>query len=612
MLEEPDKAQVSQILNETEPSDPIPRYTDEHGWNLLLDNPRLDLQRDRLQARAEGLLEEPLEMIPVTSYLSYFRTGNRQPHDGMAGKRRGNLRTLVMAECSGRDGTFLDSIMDRIWAICEESSWVIPAHSRTKLPKYKNIQWVDLVSAGTALTLAECLHVMDPVLCEEHPMIRERVVDEIKRRCWKPFLERDDFPWLFGQGRNGEVNNWAAVCNCGVVGSALILLRDRDRLARMIEKSMQSMNLFLDSFGNDGGCDEGASYWNYGMVNFAWLSYLLESATGGKLSLLRADELRGIARFPQRVTFSGKTVANFSDCPQQVGYHVPLLHYLSKKTGAADVRGFAEYQYDLEPFRYVTNIRDLIWMPAETSPETWKPERRVYLSGRQWMISRAKSSKKPGLVLAAKGGNNGESHNHNDVGNFIVALDDKAMIIDLGKGTYTKDYFGEGRYQKPVIMSAFHNVPHVNGCQQERGRDHRATILEQSFTNHEDVLSMNLTRAYPEEAGIERLVRKLSFRRSTDKGSIVIHDKLLSKSQKGSMVIPVHSFCNISKTPGKSILIDEGSRILKVESQGEVEIKTEERDVEDDHFSQPVKRSLFSVPVQDGQASLILRIEPVD
>ena len=38
------------------------------------------------------------------------------------------LCTLVLAECLEGEDRFLDSILDIVWAICEESGWELPAH----------------------------------------------------------------------------------------------------------------------------------------------------------------------------------------------------------------------------------------------------------------------------------------------------------------------------------------------------------------------------------------------------------------------------------------------------------------------------------------------------
>jgi hypothetical protein len=65
--------------------------------------------------------------------------------------------------------------------------------------------------------------------------------------------------------------------------------------------------------------------------------------------------------------------------------------------------------------------------------------------------------------IASHGGNNAESHNHNDVGDFIIYADGAPVIIDAGKGTYMAITFSKNRYTLWYNTSPYHNVPLVNG-----------------------------------------------------------------------------------------------------------------------------------------------------
>ena len=71
----------------------------------------------------------------------------------------------------------------------------------------------------------------------------------------------------------------------------------------------------------------------------------------------------------------------------------------------------------------------------------------AWLPDIQVMVSRDKASSTEGLYIAAKAGHNQESHNHNDVGNFMVFYNGKPLLIDFNIGpdmvssTYeVKDY----------------------------------------------------------------------------------------------------------------------------------------------------------------------------
>src|SRR6185437_8395270 len=80
-----------------------------------------------------------------------------------------------------------------------------------------------------------------------------------------------------------------------------------------------------------------------------------------------------------------------------------------------------------------------------------------------------------GLFLACHGGTNGESHNHNDVGDFIIYKGGRPVIIDVGSGTYTARTFSGHRYDLWFNTSAYHNLPTINGYQQGTGLAYAAT-----------------------------------------------------------------------------------------------------------------------------------------
>ena len=81
----------------------------------------------------------------------------------------------------------------------------------------------------------------------------------------------------------------------------------------------------------------------------------------------------------------------------------------------------------------------------------------------QVMTAREQQGTHRGLFLAAKAGNNGESHNHNDVGNFIVYADGNPVLVDLGTEEYTAKTFGPRRFELWYLQSQYHNCPTVRG-----------------------------------------------------------------------------------------------------------------------------------------------------
>jgi hypothetical protein len=123
---------------------------------------------------------------------------------------------------------------------------------------------------------------------------------------------------------------------------------------------------------------------------------------------------------------------------------------------------------------------------------------------------------KGGLFVAFKGGNNGESHNHNDLGTMEIFADGKPLLIDCGVGEYTAKTFSKERYDIWTMQSQYHNCPQVNGFNQKEGKEYVADLVMIGHKHGKEKLSnnylLNLTKAYPEEAMIEDYMRDVELK----------------------------------------------------------------------------------------------------
>ena len=103
--------------------------------------------------------------------------------------------------------------------------------------------------------------------------------------------------------------------------------------------------------------------------------------------------------------------------------------------------------------------------------------REAWFAGIQVMAARMQAGSSKGLYLSAKGGHNGESHNHNDVGSFLVYCDGKPVVVDIGLGVYEKNTFNERRYEILQMQSLYHNLPAIwtedGPCGSVRGENTR-------------------------------------------------------------------------------------------------------------------------------------------
>jgi hypothetical protein len=122
-----------------------------------------------------------------------------------------------------------------------------------------------------------------------------------------------------------------------------------------------------------------------------------------------------------------------------------------------------------------------------------------------------------GFYLAVNGGYNAESHNHNDVGNFLVFLDGEPLLIDTGVGTYTSKTFSEQRYEIWSMQSSYHNLPDINGQAQPHMIQWRSSFFRAENTPAEATVEVGLETAYPEAANLESYRRVLRFDREQER-----------------------------------------------------------------------------------------------
>jgi hypothetical protein len=188
-------------------------------------------------------------------------------------------------------------------------------------------------------------------------------------------------------------------------------------------------------------------------------------------------------------------------------------------------------------------------------PYSWLPDIQV-------MTARSSDKTGGGLFLAAKGGHNNESHNHNDVGNFIIYLNGEPAIIDVGVETYRRQTFSSERYTIWTMQSAYHNLPTINGQMQMNGRQYAATNITFERRQNGIMFGLNLEHAYTEEAGIKSFRRTLEFKKGKE---ILLKDQLLFNNANNQVDLNIMTcFRILENTQGKLVLCNKNDPTEKL------------------------------------------------
>jgi hypothetical protein len=512
---------LPQALAPAEAFRPYPRLSDRAAWAGLPEG-----QRKAFVAEAERQLTTEWAVLPATRFLDYARDGNRRRYEGLLFSRRGKLADLVLGELIEGGGRFIDAIADGVWLICEESYWGVPAHLGAQkrgsgLPDVTE-PTVDLFAAETGALLAWTDYLVGERLDAVHPLIRERLRLEVDRRVLTPNLERDDFWWMGFTER--EVNNWNPWINSNWLASVLLLEHDRERRALSVAKVARSLDRFIDAYPDDGGCDEGPSYWGRAGASLFESLELLHKATGGRLEVYGEPVVRAIGRYIARAYIAGDYYVPMGDASAKVHPEPEIVFRYGRAVGDQTLAGFGALLASRRgPYgpadvpRYGSLARVLPALLQGGDLAAARPveplDGEVWLGDLQMMAAREKPGSSEGLYVAAWGGHNAQSHNHNDVGNVIVYADGQPVIVDVGAPEYTSRTFSPRRYEIWTMQSQWHTLPAINGFDQKDGADFRARDVV--FLPGPDAvrLSLDIAPAYPAEARVTRWRRELTLDR---------------------------------------------------------------------------------------------------
>ncbi len=605
---------IENLLREMPAGPFFPPCADRAAWERV--GQRLGAKRAAYIQAAETAAREPIPALPATLWLECKRSGERKNYENACYQRRLILGDLALGECLEGQGRFLDALTDVIWAICEESSWVYPAH-HVELADVDQ-PYIDLGAAYNGFLLGEIDGLLGSVL---PAAVGRRIRSEVNRRLFIPYLARHDFWWLANQ-RDSQVNNWTAVCNGGVMAAALYLEPDPARLADILVKGLRSLDDYLSTFDADGGTSEGPGYWSYGFGAYTLIAQLAEQRSQGQLTLMDGDLLKQIAAFPLRTMLSPGHYVNFSDALRQASFIPAMLTYLGSRLelpGLLDLARNPDYHRAEGLNRdFFWQLRALFWdLPAPGGAQGL-PARHDWYPEMMWMIARDNPEDPDGLALAAKGGHNAEMHNHNDVGAFILQFRQEALIADTGVGRYTLQYFGPQRYEHFAASSLGHSVPAPNGVLQANGRQHAARLLEHSTDEQADRLGLDLTAAYPQEAGLQALERRLVLHRHTHGGDpsatawVELEDSCRFQESPAIFETALVTFAEVLLGDG-AVLIKGLNGELRVgyDSQA-VETRLElYQDVDLDDGERDVRRIVFSSASPALSASIRLEIVPI-
>ena len=460
--------------------------------------------------------------LPWTVFAENKQTGNRVNYEGICFEKRRHLAAIVMAEIMEGKGRFMKDIIDGMGSFCEETWWGIPAHYGKAIP-LAELQEVDLFNAETASLIVWTRYMLEKQFNQFSPDLCQRIDREIERRILVPALEKDYWWKTAGMNWNPWIcSNWLTC--------VLICEKDEARKNKAIAQIQKATQLFIDAYPEDGGCDEGPHYWDRAAAS---LFEVLRLFTADGLQVKNVNKIKNMAAYAYNTYIGNNYCVTFADAHENkdvlnVNIAYPFGLWLNDKT-LCELGAFIGRQKGVlkDPTalyaksdnfpslgRELFFLRHICDFIAEQPREPLLKD--VWLNDLQIMTAR-----RGHLYVAMKGGNNGESHNHNDVGSFIIYANNEPLFIDPAVGEYTAKTFSKDRYEIWTMQSGYHNLPQINGIDQKDGKQYAAKVV----SHKEGQLCLDIAGAYPEEAAVKSWKRTVKAMKS---GISVTEDYQLS------------------------------------------------------------------------------------
>ncbi len=537
----------------------FPDYLNRDFWSNLP-----DIIREQYIEGAEEYIDYDWPVVKATDYLEIIRSGDRRQGAYAAPSRA--IQSLVMGELVEGKGRFIDQIVNGVWYYSEQTWWGWSAHLTAQKAKHGlpdvNEPVIDLGVGEIANVLSWTWFLFKDEFDKIHPLIAQRLKQEVMNKAVIPYYERDDFWWM---GFNsGSVNNWNPWTNHNMLTAILILEDDQQIKVKNVEKVIRSIDVFLNAYPNDGGCDEGPSYWGRAGASLYQCLDLLGRATHGNFNVYDNELVKNMGSYIYKAYIDYPYFINFADADATTGGRPAIIYnygkdiedpvmqqfgaFLAKKQSWGKKKPGEKIDEQILQLMCLDEINEATEKNALIS-DFWLPD--IEVGG-----GRDKADSSEGFFFAAKGGHNAESHNHNDLGTCVLYFNGKPCLIDLGRETYTAHTFSSRRYEIWTMQSQYHNLPKINGVDQIAGRNYKAKNSAFKANSRQVVFSTDIADAYPKEAGIKKWER--SYQLDRGKRFVIKDTYQFNELPANANTLNFITYCKVSENgPGSLILQGE-------------------------------------------------------
>lgn len=462
-----------------------PSSYDSDVWKQLP-----EIYRQELTIKAEEWLEKPIPTLSVLDYMRFQKNGDRDVYAKPYLMRREMLTELVLGAAISPSEKLDERLIDLVWSICEESSWVLPFNDPLamgeSLPSLPDIYepLVDSAAANTAADLCMLVQILGDKMYQSVPQLIQRILYEVNWRILRPFMVAQDMTWMCGSKAK------AAECLRGVMLAFLSFERDTQQRWACMRKAWGILDRLIGQLPPDGSIPGGMDEWFDTIAPLMDCLEMVRIATDGQIDLRGELKIRLMCHFPVLCHMAQGWFIN-------TGAHSVRLPLSGEAVYRMGMNACDRALCDLGAFLFQTHYEckeetlllhrcQNALLRANLEKEANKPpfRRQGYLIAQQLLIARGEEDEEHGLALAIHGGHNGQIGGHRDVGDITLFAHGQPVLVDAG-------CFEE---------TSRHCLPTISGQEQLNGAVHRAENviyqLEEDFSS----LSMSLGGLYPKES----------------------------------------------------------------------------------------------------------------
>ena len=501
-----------------------PDCQDQKFWQSV----KSHAQYQALMKRADEMLADEI-VSPLPLYLECSQTGNRVNYERRYFKFR-HFGPLIAAYCTTGDAKYLKNIEARLRLLLSLPTWVLPAHDRSLQGYRGESVVVDLFSANLGSELATTLFILEPVLDKKlaadvrkavfHHVITP-IEEAVEGKC-----SPDRFWWLNGS------NNWNPVCKRGVISAILKIGMEKERIDKILKLFFDNFGTYMASFGDEGYCDEGLAYWGGSCGEYLIISALLKQYDGRDVLSSEPRMLKAVM-YPENIMMAPGFYPAYTDCSIDAKPGMYTLQLRDIMLGRR--KGFSD---DIKFGDSVVEMCMRLYYPVDNTPVEVKNDEPFskFTDAGAFVMRQMPGSP---LSVSFKGGHNRESHNHNDVGTYIVAVDGVPLVLDPGGEIYSARTFSPRRYESKLLSSYGHSVPVISG-QLQTNMSGKPTenppknetpvelicgvLLKHDFSADYGMAKFDISRVYNHIPEVKKLERTFIFDRKNG-GSFSVSDE---------------------------------------------------------------------------------------